>query len=156
MTASPLGYNWRLGDRPDLRSMNVVNGLFRALGLRGPAALPCFDGAAQLLIGSDYGGQHANSHYESLAFVVADTAALDPWLGARERLREKYLPDRRRMSFKSLNDQLRMGALPEFLSAADLISWRSSLQVSRASSKTSCGSRTKTTSPRTSSDTRYL
>jgi hypothetical protein len=101
--------------------MNVVNRLFTALDLRRSAALPCFDHAQQLLIGSDYGGQHANSRYESLAFVVADAGALHPWFRARATLREQYLSDGRRMSFKSLNDWLRMEVLPEFLAAADLI-----------------------------------
>src|ERR1700754_5207696 len=99
MSTAPLAGNWRLGDRPDLRSMNIVNGLFRALDLRSSDALPCFDGAQQLLIGSDYSGQHANSRYESLAFVVADADALRPWFNARATLRERHLPDGRRMSF---------------------------------------------------------
>lgn len=121
MTTSPFANNWRLGERPDLRSMNVVNRVFKMLDMRGPRALPCFDGATRLLVGSDYGGQHADSRYESPAFVVADGTALGPWFDARERFRETHLPDGRRMSFKSLNDRLRAAALPDFLSAADLI-----------------------------------
>lgn len=121
MTASSFTYNWRLGSRPDLRSMDIVNKLFRMLDMRGPGALPCFDGATQLLVGSDYGGQHAGSKYESLAFVVADAKALGPWLDAQRRCRETHLPDGRRMSFKSLSDRMRATALPDFLSAADLI-----------------------------------
>lgn len=121
MAKSPLANNWRLGDRVDLGSMNVVNGLIRALDLSNPFALPNFDGATQLMVGSDYGGQHSSSQFEALAFVVADAGALRPWLEARSKLRAKYLPDRRRMSFKALGDRLRMEALPAFLSAADLL-----------------------------------
>jgi hypothetical protein len=121
MTASAFAHNWRLGDRPDLRSMNVVNRLLKMVDMRGPGALPCFDGATRLIVGSDYGGQHADSQYESLAFVVADATALGPWFDARARCREAHLPDGRRMSFKSLNDRLRVAALPDFLSAADHI-----------------------------------
>ena len=73
------------------------------------------------MIGSDYGGQHADSRYESLAFVVADGGGLNPWFQARATLREQFLPNGRRMSFKSLNDRLRMAVLPKFLGAADLI-----------------------------------
>lgn len=121
MTTSAFANNWRLGDRPDLRSMNVVNRLLKMLDMRGPGALPCFDDATRILIGSDYGGQHAGSQYESLAFVVADATALGPWFDARARCRQTHLRDGRRMSFKSLNDRLRAAALPGFLSAADLI-----------------------------------
>ncbi len=121
MSTTLLSGNWRLGDRPDLGLMNVVNGMLRALDLRSSLALPFFDGASQLMIGSDYGGQHAGSRYESLAFVMASASALAPWLDARARIRDLHLPDARRMSFKSLNDRLRMEVLPEFLAAADLI-----------------------------------
>lgn len=121
MIASPLAHNWRLGDRPDLRSMNVLNRVFKTLDMHRPGALPSFDTATQILAGSDYGGQHSSSQYESLAFVVADAMKLRPWDEARVRCRKAHLPDGRRMSFKSLNDKLRVAALPDFLSAADLI-----------------------------------
>lgn len=121
MTASVFANNWRLGDRPDLKSMNTVNRLFKSIDMRGPRALPCFDGATRILVGSDYGGQHADSRYESLAFVVADGEGLAPWFAARARWRETHLRDGRRMSFKSLSDKLRAAALPHFVSAANLI-----------------------------------
>ncbi len=121
MAASPLANNWCLGDRPDLGAMNVVNGLIRALDLNSPFALPCFDRTARLMVGSDYGGQHASSKFEALAFVLADAGTVGPWLNATGKLRARYLRDRRRMSFKALGDRLRMEALPAFLSAADLL-----------------------------------
>lgn len=121
MIVAPLAHNWRLSDRPDLRSMNVLSRVFKALDMHGPEALPCFDGATQILAGSDYGGQHPSSQYESLAFVIADAMKLRSWDEARMRCRKAHLPDGRRMSFKSLNDKLRVAALPEFLSAADLV-----------------------------------
>lgn len=70
MAASPLATNWRLGDRPDLRSIKIVNGLFRAHDMRGPSALPCFDNTTTLMIGSDYGGQHSTSRFEALALIT--------------------------------------------------------------------------------------
>ncbi len=101
--------------------MNVLNRVFKTLDMHRPEALPSFDAATQILAGSDYGGQHPYSQYESLAFVVADAMKLRPWDEARVRCRKAHLPDGRRMSFKSLNDKLRVAALPDFLSAADLI-----------------------------------
>ncbi|MDR0479616.1 MAG: hypothetical protein LBH31_07425 [Burkholderiaceae bacterium] len=101
--------------------MNVINKLIKALDVCNPSALPCFAGAKQLMIGSDYSGQHSTSQYEALAFVVSDAGSLRPWLNARSRLRAKHLPNCRRMAFKRLNDRLRAEALPAFLSAADLL-----------------------------------
>lgn len=100
--------------------MNVLNRVFTMLDMQGPEALSWFDGAAQILAGSDYGGQHPSSRYESLAFVIADAMKLRPWDEARALCRKTHLPDGRRMSFKSLNDKLRVAARPDFLSA-DLI-----------------------------------
>jgi hypothetical protein len=101
--------------------MNVLNWVFKTLDMHRPGRLPSFDAATQILTGSDYGGQHPSSQYESLAFAIADAMKLRPWDEARVRCRKAHLPDGRRMSFKSLNDKLRVAALPDFLSAADLV-----------------------------------
>ena len=47
--------------RPDLGAMNGVNRLITALDNSNLLALPSFDGAKQLMVGSDYGGQHSSS-----------------------------------------------------------------------------------------------
>jgi hypothetical protein len=119
MSLPLLANNWRLGSRPELGAMNVVNQLVRTLDVRQPDALPNLRDSRDLIVASDYGGQHSASDFEALAFLIADAGRLRAWLEARQRFRERWLPDARRMSFKSLNDRLRANALPDFLELAD-------------------------------------
>jgi hypothetical protein len=115
------GHRWGLGDRPDLGAMNHVSALMRTLDRTDGTALPDFTHASTLLIGSDYSGQHATSDFEALGFVIADSDRLQPWMAARSELRDKHLPDGRRMAFKNLGDKKRKAMLPEFIEASDRI-----------------------------------
>jgi hypothetical protein len=116
-----LGHRWGLKDRPELGAMNVVSGLMRTIDLADGTALPDFASARTLLIGSDYSGQHSTSDFEALGFLVADSDRLQPWLAARSDLRERNLPDGRRMSFKNLGDKKRAAVLSEFMEASERI-----------------------------------
>ncbi len=111
--------NWHLDDRPELGAMNTLNSLLRLIDFADPRALPNLRGGRTILIGSDYGGQHAASHLEAFGFLFADGDRLGLWEEGRRELRKRYLPNARRMSFKTLNDRKRMEALPQFLTAAD-------------------------------------
>jgi hypothetical protein len=73
-----------------------------------------------LFIGSDYGGNHKGSAYNSYAFVVVNDKP-SQWLLMQRNIRARYLPNARRMSFKRLNDPHRQEALIPFLQAADTL-----------------------------------
>jgi len=77
--------------------------------------------ARSLIAASDYSGQHSTSRFETLAFLLADGAALPRWLESRNAFRRTHLRDLRRMSFKDLNDRHRARALPHFLQLADCL-----------------------------------
>jgi hypothetical protein len=113
--------NWRLSDCPALGAMNSANRLIRTLDVSAADALPDLRTASTIFVGSDYGGQHATSRYESYAFVFADLERSRAWLHARHELRERLLSDGRRFSYKSLRDRRRAVALPQFLRAIDLV-----------------------------------
>ena len=116
-----LGHRWGLGDRPELGATNLVSGLMRTLDVTDSTALPDFTHASTLLIGSDYSGQHSTSDFEALGFLIADADRLQPWLAARSALRERHLPDGKRMAFKNLGDKKRVAMLPEFIEASERI-----------------------------------
>jgi hypothetical protein len=78
---------------------------------RGP-----FSGG-HLFIGSDYGGDHKNSSYNTYAFLLVDDRP-SQWLSTQRRVRDTYFTDARRMSFKRLSDPQRQAALVPFLRAA--------------------------------------
>lgn len=120
-TADMLQNNWHLGDRPELGAMNSANILVRSIDATNAGALPDLRAASTIAIGSDYGGQHATSKYEALAFALADLNRSQAWFEARRELRASMLSDGRRFSYKTLRDQRRAAVLPQFLRAIDLI-----------------------------------
>ncbi len=70
---------------------------------------------------SDYGGTHKGSMYETTAFLYMDASGSEKWQAERLRVRQRYLPDGRRISFKGLNDINKRQALIPFLEAADMV-----------------------------------
>lgn len=82
-------------------------------------ARPAPFAGSHLLFGSDYSGSHAGSRYQVYCFIVADADASPKWRNICRRVREEFLQDHRRMSFKSLNDGKRRRALVPFLEASE-------------------------------------
>ncbi len=80
--------------------------------------LPSLDGSV-INIFSDYSGQHKGSNYETITALYFDLQASSLWELKRREIREKWLPDGRRMSFKALNDRHKQKALVPFLEAAN-------------------------------------
>src|ERR1700722_6035122 len=68
-----------------------------------------------LMFGSDYSGDHSESQFHVYGFVIADEAASPEWPARSWLVREKFLRDGRRMSFKNMNDNQRRQALVPFL-----------------------------------------
>ncbi|UYN97271.1 MAG: hypothetical protein KIT25_10190 [Enhydrobacter sp.] len=64
---------------------------------------------------SDYSGQHQGATHEAYSFLVATQDQIVEWLPLRQRFRDQWLPDRRRISFKQLREPMRRRAFPHFL-----------------------------------------
>src|SRR5690606_8411563 len=64
---------------------------------------------------SDYGGQHGGSLFDLTSVLYTDVWASASWERQRRELRRRYLPDSRRIAFKSLGDRHRQLALAPFL-----------------------------------------
>ncbi|HEV2717268.1 MAG TPA: hypothetical protein VGU64_18520 [Terriglobales bacterium] len=71
-----------------------------------------------MIIASDYSGQHKEATHEAYSFLVTTDLALDEWLPLLREFREQWLPDGRRLSFKQLNEPVRWKSLPKFLETA--------------------------------------
>jgi len=95
--------------------------LVTQLELAKPATLPNLRLGRTLLLTCDFSGQHAGASYESFSFLLADLDECGPWNGLRAEVRRRILTDRRRMSFKGMNDYRRRRALLPFLRAANVI-----------------------------------
>ena len=74
---------------------------------------------SHLMVGSDYSGDHGNSRFRVYSYLVVDTDASASWPNVRRRMRQTYLRDGRRMSFKALGDKVRKRALIPFLETAE-------------------------------------
>lgn len=74
---------------------------------------------SRLILASDYSGQHKEATHEAYAFLVTTSNALTDWIPLLSDFRKSWLPDGRRMAFKSLNEPVRWRALPAFLELFD-------------------------------------
>lgn len=77
-------------------------------------------GKTLFLLG-DFSGQHRQQAYETYSFLILDIDANSRWLSAQTIFRKHHLLEKRRLSFKGLNDSIRRRALPAFLYMADEI-----------------------------------
>ena len=98
-----------------------ISNVVRQLEISHDELLPNLRLGPALVMASDYGGQHKEATHESFSFVIADLASCWLWDEERRRLRAIYFTEKRRMSYKALNDGRRRQALLPFLAAADLI-----------------------------------
>ncbi len=101
--------------------MNIVSDSVQRLEDRDPSRLTNVRGGGNLIIASDYGGDHKRARFRAFSFLLANLDALNSWIQARRRFRLRHLRDGRRMSFTRLGDMYRRNALPEFLYIADMI-----------------------------------
>lgn len=72
-----------------------------------------------LLMAADFGGQHAGQYFDTYAFLFLDLERIQYWFSELKEFRKNYLRTRRRMAFKSLNDNNRRRALIPFLRLAN-------------------------------------
>jgi len=71
-----------------------------------------------LMIGSDCNGDHRRSDYRVYGYLMAHADHSPTYPQARRAVRDRFLPDGRRMSYKRLADGIRQKALLPFLQAA--------------------------------------
>lgn len=111
---------WKLKDTPE-GAMSSLNSILYRIETEDGRALTNLRGGQTLIVISDYSGQHSDANFETLSFLIADLQKCAAWEQIRKRWRQKYLPDGRRMAFKSLSDGTKERALDDFLEAADNI-----------------------------------
>jgi hypothetical protein len=110
------------------RSQKTNTGIFKIIddGIRklveqNPNSFPDLRSTSTILITSDYSGEHSGSRYQVLSFLFTNIERCQQWEEKRTKLRAKMLSNKRRMSFKGLNDKQKQRALAPFLEAANTI-----------------------------------
>jgi len=106
---------WTTVTEPLFPWCNTLNRIMQSIGvpqLLGP----------MVFIASDYGGSHKSSKYEVFSVVYVDAEASSEWEARRRHIRQQFMGDGRRMSFKRLGDRQRQKAIGPFLWAAEALS----------------------------------
>ncbi len=114
------GY-WKPISKQSLGIFSPISERMYSMSLMDPTALPNLHASQTLFIASDYSGEHADANYQTISMIITDADAVNDWNQYRLKVRQQYLSDGRRMSFKQLRDQRRWQALVPFLSAANNI-----------------------------------
>lgn len=109
-------------DIPDVWGVtSSISNVISQLELGRNQLLPDIRIGPTLLLVSDYGGSHPKATHESFSFLLADLQFCWLWNDLRQEIRTRVLKDRRRMSYKGLNDRRKRLALLSFLDAANRI-----------------------------------
>jgi len=112
---------WRLQQIAVASIFRIINDSIECMLAQNPSSLPDLRTASTILVTSDYSGEHSGAEYQVLSFLLADIERCQQWDKVRMELRARFLSDKRRMSFKGLNDKQRQRALIPFLEAANSI-----------------------------------
>lgn len=84
--------------------------------------LPNLRDDPELVLVSDYAGEHKASQFQVLGYLIADRPGiLRQWDIERRDIRKNHLRDERRISFKGLGDARKQRALVPFLKSANSI-----------------------------------
>jgi hypothetical protein len=115
--------NWRLPFGCDDPWMQQISQRFSDFELRKLCAFPDLRTDQQLILASDYAGEHRDSDYQVATFLLTTASGLAAcWDRQREAIREKHLSDgARTMAFKNLADGSRQRAIVPFLNACTSI-----------------------------------
>jgi hypothetical protein len=112
---------WNKNVIPCWSITSSLGNVLRQLEIADVELLPDLSSHRSLILTSDYSGQHKTATHESFSFLVAGMESCAQWNEERQRVRDTFLTDNRRMSYKALNDRQRRLALLPFLSAANRI-----------------------------------
>lgn len=113
--------NWNHLDNPELGFMKGFSESIVKMENEATILLPDIRQGSTIFVGSDYSGQHNLARYESYTLLLADLENCGIWEARRQQVRQRYLSDGRRISYKDLRDKLRQHALLPFLTAANSI-----------------------------------
>lgn len=89
--------------------------------LQHPKVFPRVERGRTLILVGDFSGQHRGQHFDTYSFLICDLDCNSPWLSAQKSFRNHVLPQKRRMSFKGMNDGKKRAALVPFLRMASKI-----------------------------------
>ena len=109
---------WRVLSRPEFGLTMVISEAITDAPALDRGCIRSLRNSSPLLMFSDYGGAHKGARYEVFSYLVTTVAGFSSFNSRRTQIREAGL-HRRRMSYKTLNDTVRLRSLPGYLEATD-------------------------------------
>lgn len=114
--------NWQLPEGCTHSIAQTIGGNFSFYEQSRPNSFPDLRSDPALVLASDYAGEHQESEWQVLSFLMASLPGLlQTWEEPRLYVREQLLKGPRRHAFKNLGDGIRQKALLPFLNACSLI-----------------------------------
>lgn len=101
---------------------NQLSRCFESYENKHPNCFPRLRGCTDIIVASDYSGEHKEADFSAYTFLVFDWNASQRWSIMSSDVRERFLSQgNREMAYKKLDDKCRQQALVPFLKAADYI-----------------------------------
>lgn len=96
--------------------INDISDMIAAEAWKNPTLIPDLSKDKTLFVFSDYSRVHGR--YQTYSFLIIGRSGADYFNGVRKILRDDFHLKNRRISYKGLNDKIKLRALPAFLSCA--------------------------------------
>jgi hypothetical protein len=109
--------NWNTNFKAEISVTKAIHELISRNVLKNEVQIPNLREAGDLLMFSDYGGDHKKSKYNSYSFFILPYYEAERLFEKIKFLRNKYFEEVRVINYKNLNDKVRLNALPEYLNA---------------------------------------
>jgi hypothetical protein len=109
---------WRVISRPEFGLAAAMSVAISGSPTLNENSIRSLRSSSPLLMFSDYSGSHKGARYEVCSYLVTTATSFSGFDAKRGHLREAGL-GRRRMSYKTLSDIVRLRSLPGYLQAAD-------------------------------------
>lgn len=111
---------WRPSNNPGYGVTDQINAMIGDGMKSGKLNIPDLRGSKRIMLLSDYRDADSNCDFDIIALAFVDAHSLPEWERGRRAWRNSWLPDGRRLAYKSLaGDDLKLKSLPGFLSLAD-------------------------------------
>ena len=111
--------------KPSMVGLDLFSQLSRSFEnyeTKHPNCFPRLRGCNDIIIASDYSGEHKEADFSAYSFLIFDWNASEQWSITSSDVRERFLSQgNREMAYKKLRDEYKRQALVPFLEAADHI-----------------------------------
>jgi hypothetical protein len=110
---------WNRLARPEFGLADRISDAMGTLEWREPGSIADVRNSKELIVACDFAGAHKAAKFEAFAFLLGAVGGSARWMKERAVVRDRLLPDGRRMAYKALNDKIRRKALSPFLAASN-------------------------------------